>query len=305
VPAAQADGVHDAVSLAYEHIGVECKKTAVPVNSHVFFERLLLRSGRVADLDPKQFASVTMTRWKFTRDATSSEFRVSLLEIASRTTLSCIVASSTRLNAKAKANTGDELPFGLESTCPDTWVPTCASDILAKIAAAMPDEDNSSVASSHHECDRSWSTASGDDEDAVVGSPGDEPEGPEEHDVEPIADVPIAVEPIVVEPIAVPIAVADEPWNAAGIKSWELVPPRGTAKCFICMARMMPGTFRLDYRFRVSNDLRDQKRLHPECASTLPDATRARDKDFLESRLAKPHLPDDVRAMLVHVLGLL
>ena len=100
---------------------------------------------------------------------------------------------------------------------------------------------------------------------------------------------------------------ASEPWNAAGIQNWELVPAGGRAKCCFCNGPFKPADsgIRLDYRFKVSNSLRDQNRFHSACASNLPEGTRARDIRVFKRWLKDPAIEEAVKLQLRECLVLI
>ena len=202
----------------------------MPLNSHVFFERLLVRAGQSAGLEPKAFSSVSMVRWAFEQDRSVSFFRVHLTSVADETTLSCTIASSSR--SKKGVN---HLPFGLGSLATDTWVP--GSVATKKPPADMPSDSDatSERPSEGSDGERSWSTH--DDDPSESGSNSDSAEPvvvPEHHPPPP--------PPAVVEPEA-------EPWNCVGIKAWPIAPKSGKAAiCLVCEVPIAAGGSRVDYR---------------------------------------------------------
>ena len=70
--------------------------------------------------------------------------------------------------------------------------------------------------------------------------------------------------------------VVEEAWNCLGLKDYDLPKPLQRAACEIC-GKVVKDRLRMEYRFRVSNSMRDQKRVHIDCLSQLPMETRERD----------------------------
>ena len=93
-----------------------------------------------------------------------------------------------------------------------------------------------------------------------------------------------------------------EAWNSIGLKCWEVALKGARAACEICGTKIKADEMRLDYRYLVTNSLRDQKRVHPGCVQQLPRATRARDIIAVQSWLAKEPLSLEAKFMLEDVL---
>ena len=88
--------------------------------------------------------------------------------------------------------------------------------------------------------------------------------------------------------------------NAIGIISFDIA-PSSRAKCFVCDAPILRGTLRLDYRFKRSNSLKDQRRFHAGCAGGIPAATRATDLIVVEGFLKRDDLVMSSRITLQQV----
>ena len=95
----------------------------------------------------------------------------------------------------------------------------------------------------------------------------------------------------------------DESWNSKGIKSMEVTPAKARALCGECKRKIDPGTVRFDYRYRVSDTLGDQKRIHASCVRSLPADTRVRDRAQLKRWLRAGDLPHDVAAAVESALA--
>ena len=85
--------------------------------------------------------------------------------------------------------------------------------------------------------------------------------------------------------------------TGVGVRSWSIAPKGGrTAVCYVCDARISVGAYRIDYRFKASSSLRDQRRVHFECAARLP--LTAEDSGRVASWLAAIDLaPPDAAAL--------
>jgi hypothetical protein len=96
---------------------------------------------------------------------------------------------------------------------------------------------------------------------------------------------------------------ADEPWNSKGIKDKDVAPKAARAKCEVCKERIMPGELRFDYRYKISDTLGDQKRIHARCCNRLPAETRLRDIAQLKRWLRDGDLAHDVAAAVESALA--
>ena len=243
--------------------------TAYPLTSMKFFIDFLVESAVAHNVDPKTFAALDMTRWEFKQDHRVDRFRVLLVSALGKERLSCITSS------KPAAKLNSDLPFGLGSRAGASWTP-----------AAKKSSGSGSASGSEHSSSREVS-------DDVYDS---EPSDGDDDGCDDSAD---DAAPLVPEPEDVP-----EPWNAQGITCYEIAPPGARAACCICNVKIVAGEFRLDYRYRVSNDLRDQKRFHPRCTAGIPAATRARDSRVVATWIAAETDPL-AAAMLLDVAGCL
>jgi hypothetical protein len=100
------------------------------------------------------------------------------------------------------------------------------------------------------------------------------------------------------------IELAEEAWNCLGIKRVEIAPKGARAPCKYCEKKIPAGAVRFDYRFAVSTNLRDEKRIccNAECVSKLPAGTRSRDIKLVRQWLLDPDLDPIVAASLRQVL---
>ena len=53
----------------------------------------------------------------------------------------------------------------------------------------------------------------------------------------------------------------------------------------VCGGKIQKGEWRLDYRVKATNTLRDARRLHAECSSGLPPSNRVADRQLVEGWL--------------------
>ena len=97
----------------------------------------------------------------------------------------------------------------------------------------------------------------------------------------------------------------DEAWNAMGIKDHHVVVPADRARCNECGQKIVPGSLRFDYRYKVNNSLSDQKRIHSTCVDRLPASTRVRDRAQLKRWLKLPHVSPIVSVSIEASLALL
>lgn len=63
--------------------------------------------------------------------------------------------------------------------------------------------------------------------------------------------------------------------------------PSSMAKCLVCGANIQKGAWRLNYRVKATNTLRDARRLHAECSSGLPQSNRMADRQLVEGWLGE------------------
>ena len=96
-----------------------------------------------------------------------------------------------------------------------------------------------------------------------------------------------------------------EPWNAMGIKDHHVVVPADRARCNECGQKIVPGSVRFDYRYKVTNSLSDQKRIRSTCVGRLPASARVRDRAQLKRWLRAEHVPPVVAAAVEASLELL
>ena len=244
--------------------------TSIPRVSNQIFMDFLMESSAACNVDPKTFTELTLRRWKYAQDVRVRRFRVLRTSVITEKQIPCIGRS------KIKPASTLDLPFGLSSS--SNWTPA-ASTKDSKLKGRGLSESNSSSNASD---DGSWKNWSG-----VASSSN----GGDESDAESLPPLPPEPPP--------------EPLNAVGIKSWDVAPPRARAVCCVCNARIESGQYRLDYRFRESTSLRDQKRLHARCAGGLPDGTRARDVRMLATWIADPTIDDAAKAILIEVRTML
>jgi hypothetical protein len=256
--------------------------------------------------DYSQLESVLMQRWNFRRDLDADKFRVILGDEHSSSILQC---REKVASAKPKNVEESECMFPMRqpssSASKASWVTVGKSRQSRTVGTARgprsllhhrevvgrhedDNGDRSSSSSDHANADADDSdneqpdrlsnsedggSAAGDEEDAEA-----EPE---------------------------PEAEAPEPWNAIGIKCWDLSGKGGRAKCCICGDAFPSDSTRLDFRFKMSNSLRDQKRLHPRCVNSLPRDSRARDIKVVQGWLVDHETPAEVKVELRLALDLL
>ena len=248
--------------------------------SHVAFSEFLLRWQRDQGpgVDYHDLKMLQMTRWNFRRDIHASKFRVVLESTHSECNLSC-----TERLKNSKSSVDSEAPgtTGMFAMAPAKRV--AAMMIVRKPAtssargkphkrkprhsSALPSNSDSNGSSSDdsvachgtdsdEEAQHSMSEEGGSDGADSGGSDSDD-------------------------------GLHDEPWNAIGLKAWDHAPARRNTKavCLVCEGCFEPGELRMDYRTKISNSLRDQRRFHPRCINRIPDATRKRDLKVLQSWL--------------------
>ena len=261
------DRPYESLELKFTGAGGD---THFPITSHKYFTALLAEAALLSGADPDAIGSFMLRRWDFVRDESVSHFRVRLVSVLTEVEISC------RVGNRVKTAADDELPFGIGSNPTDRFAGKrkTPSSAKAKAGAASSsskaaktcgvskskksklDDDsdagcNSSIDSVHSE--RSWSSDTGDEQ--------------------PIDSDSDAVD----EPPKLP----KTEWNDTGIKCWELCGPKSKPTCEVCSHVCKAGTIRFDYRYKKSDSLRDQKRIHPECVLGLPKDTRHHDMQLL------------------------
>ena len=173
------------------------------------------------------FADGTTRERERERERDVDLFRARLLSLESESNLLC---TKKQVSGRKRKAEDDDLPFGLrlgkcvEPKCPKTRTPDPDLEV----------SDMSHAPSEH------VSEASLDDENPNSEEPGDcsEPDaGPERPDADSASEQDA------------------EPWNAMGIKCFEVAGPAARAKCCVCNSPVRG--LRLDYRFAVSDKLAD------------------------------------------------
>ena len=257
-----------------EMVMVGDRPTSIPITSHKYFVKMLEDAAALSDdpnADPSNIEEVQLRRWNFVRETHARHFRARLVDVHTETSLSCKERIGARKRTAETLNDG-MLPFGLR------LAPPARSD-----KRALPLESRLREISdmSHPPSEDLASASEADDEEPLVVH-----EEAADHDGD-VAESDVLPEP--------------EPWNAKGIKSYEVTPPRARAVCMICGSKIAQGLWRLDYRSKVSDSLSDQKRVHVTCAASLPVDTRVRDRAVVESWLRAPGI-DHVTAVALESL---
>ena len=262
--------------------GSRSDQWSMPIASYKAFLDFLLawQRGQGPAVDFRQLDALQARRWKFKRDTTATTFRVVLdAECDDALQLSCkerVKVSSSK--TKAHEATGSMFDLGTKPESSlvvvrkstksarevdeepkrrvrrKTGVVDDDSDSDCSAADLNDSDGSSSEASEAHSDHRSSRSGDGNsvDGDGADSDPGDDDDA----------------------------ALDAEPWNSVGIKSWEVVSARAKAQCEFCklpIKQTDDSRIRLDYRFKVSHKLADQKRLHPSCASHIPAENRERD----------------------------
>jgi hypothetical protein len=249
---------------------------AKPKTSHKAFRDFLLAwqhdQGPAAVFH--QLDTLQVRRWKFKRDVTATKFRVVLdAECSEAFQLSC------REKVRIASSKKDEEPagmFSLSSRSKSSSLVHVGKSVGKGIMGGGDKEPKHSVKKRKGGTGVPIADDSNDDSDDVdrVSSEVHSEYRSNSEDGSSAA---------LSEPEAAADSdddgVIDEPWNAVGIKSWEHIPIRGNAKCCLCSApfKSSDSGIRLDFRFKVNNSLRDQKRFHPACSDKLPTERRDRD----------------------------
>ena len=94
-----------------------------------------------------------------------------------------------------------------------------------------------------------------------------------------------------------------EAHNCVGLKDWDKA-ASSRARCCVCNLPIKKNEYRLDYRFKQSDRLADQKRLHYKCVTGIPVDTRVRDIAQVQRWLDAAVVAVD-HDMLTHVLSCL
>ena len=211
---------------------------------------------------PRSTRAFVVRRWSFLRDSSVDHFRVRLVGVHTEAEISCATRINLRKRKKADGASEDALPFGLTLGPVAKRISSSVAPERSGGAGIAPGDALESDEDSARDLEvaRSWSSEA-----------GSEPE-----------------DSIVAESSAHSDAVEDEPWNAMGVKAWDIAPPRARVLCCVCNLKIVAGLVRIDYRFRVSNDLRDQRRCHAGCVGTVSIETRNRD-----GRVVRQWLRDD------------
>ena len=266
----------------------------VPMTSQRFFASVV---GHLAAEAVEPIQELPLRRWNYVRDDTVSHFRARLIDVQpeSECMLQCTVKQTAR---KRKApDPDDALPFGLgqrklrdpKPKPMEAFEFTCHDDH----AGSDGDDDQSQGRRSddaHVDDDCKSEEAS----EECVSDIEHDPPGPDagnDSEAEHSSDLDLV----------------PEAWNCVGIKTFEVTAPRARAACCNCSQKIAPGSVRIDYRFKESNSLGDQKRccLKPACIQALPAATRARDIKVVQRWLADPALSALEYASLSELLSAL
>ena len=295
-----ADRPQDCLEMSF--VGVGESQVHFPVSSHMYFADFVTRAAMAITCDPEDVKELALKRWGFERDDCVSHFRVRLTCVSSETTI-----SSAEVAKSKQRNDDAELPFGLGSkptglfnarkrpvphvSCSSKSGSGAASSSDCKKAKGEPLKKDKIV---HHksrkigsddsddgssDCGRSWSSDSCGQE-----QPGDaEPE--HDHDVD--ADGPPLAE-----------------WNDIGLKCFE-IPKVSKSKCAMCDCLCKSGDVRFDYRWKKTNSLRDQTRIHPSCLVRCPAVTRDHDVQLLRYWIRDPSVEQQVKIAARHALAAL
>ena len=238
---------------------------------------MLRDASALSESDPEQVEHVLLRRWSFDRETTATKFRVRLLGIHSEVKMQC-----AELDRHCKiASPGledDALPFGLGFA---------QAERPKRPRRPLPEPRPGPGSGSGS--DAGLGAGAGIHAAADVPSCNDGESSPESAAADDEADDAAAEELESDDQ-----GLRDEVWNSTGIKDKDVAPVGARAKCELCGARIMPGQVRFDYRFRVSDKLGDQKRIHATCCSRLPADTRLRDIAQLKAWLRAGDLAHDV-----------
>ena len=272
-------------------------RLSTPIASHKVFADFLLawQRGQGAAVDFHQLDALQVRRWKFKRDTAATTFRVVLeSECTEAFHLSC----KEKVNVKKSACESTGGMFSLGSKSEASWVvvgkPTSKSTKSKRV-----DEEpkrrvrKMAVVDDGSDC----SAAEIEDSDGSSSDSSETSEARSEHRSSQSGDGDSAASEVEDDDADLD----HEPWNSIGIKSWEIVPARASAKCEVCKRPIMQtgdSQIRFDYRFRVSDKLGDQKRIHASCASSIPAESRERDMKILKRWLRDPSIIDAVKLQL-------
>ena len=251
-----------------------------PVTSHSVFMKVLRDAAEASEVDPTQIEQLVLRRWNFAREPIT-KFRARLIDIHSELHCTCARLDKVK-TAAAAAEEDDALPFGLgqrrqAASAADAAppapgpFPVMSSDTDFEAAHYYAPSCNESVANDNDDDDA-------DNDNGDVDDAGHDPPGSDD-------------------------CLDDESWNSKGIKSMEVTPAKARALCGECKRKIDPGTVRFDYRYRVSDTLGDQKRIHASCVRSLPADTRVRDRAQLKRWLRAGDLPHDVAAAVESALA--
>ena len=276
---------YDYAELVFSHNVKVPHPTSFPATSHKYFIDFLANVA-AQDMEPSE---LVIRRHNFRREPART-FRVRLMGIHTETTISCLQKSGVKRSA-LDTTSDDELPFGLGKRSkgasgsalimPSKSKPTTTYE--AKIRAC--DSDADSLDDMSHQ-------------DHVSDNDCDSDNGPESSEL----------------PVPVPAAgsnddqgepEAPEPWNCVGLKCWDIAPSKGAGSvCAMCNSPIERGSYRLDYRFKISKKLGDQRRIHPhpKCTAKLPIQSRDRDLKFLQQAINDDSTAAADKAMLRSVL---
>jgi len=299
VDGCHGNAAYDYAELVFSDSVKVPKPTSFPVTSHRYLVDFLVRAGTQA----ANISELTVIRHKFRREP-ATKFRVGLMGIHTETEISCLAKIGVKRNAEPEIDACDELPFGLgkrsktregASTVtasaskpkPTPHMHTSGDDSHLDSDADNSDRDLDDMSHRSHISDNDCDPEDAvDDQSAIDAGPGPASSA---DSVDPVEEPP-------------PV---DEPWNCCGIKCWDIAGSGRRAACAICESPIVPGCYRLDYRFKQSKTLGDQRRLHPECSAGLPVSTRERDLKFLQHSISLESTSDSDRAMLRSVAALL
>jgi hypothetical protein len=199
-------------------------------------------------------------------------FRVRLVGVHTEAEISCTTRINLRKRKKADGASEDALPFGLTLGPVAKRASSSVAPERSEGAGFAPGDALESDEDSARDLEvaRSWSSEA-----------GSEPEDSSAAESSAHSD-----------------AVEDEPWNAMGVKAWDTAPPRARALCCVCNLKIVAGLARIDFRFKVNDDLRDQRRCHAGCIGTVSTATRNRDRRVVRQWLRDGALEQRARESL-------
>ena len=285
-PAAVSQRPHDASRVA-EVLSVSAANGSLikSKTSHIAFSELVLRWQRDQGpgVDYHDLKMLQMTRWNFRRDTSSTKFRAVLETTHSVCNLSC---TERAVNSKPSAD--PEAP-GMTGMF-EMKRPTKSAMMMIRKAPTAKGKSYKRKARRPLDVDSSDSNDSNDSDGSVAGHGTDD-----EAEHSSMSDADSAVSERLSDGASSESEydLSAEPWNATGVKSYDHAPARRNRKmiCLVCEQGFEPGELRMDYRSRVSNSLRDQRRFHPRCIDRLPEYnTKKRDilvfKSWLREELS-------------------